>query len=316
MLITLQSDVPLRYVVRHDETPSRLVVDLPAHRIAPGVRPLEVFQGGVTGVYPQQMAEHGGSQVEIGILPGVIHSWSSPSASTLLVEIRSDAAAHARSATREGLRPKGYSPETGSAAQPSAPSKRQQRAFTLGRTTPGNAVRATEVIGLAVEPAGDRTLVRVVGNGPILVYKTERPTHPSQFVLSLPSLSTALSGQRLDIATPQLKQVAVRAPDTEGTTIEMTLGSGVAPQIVRDGAQVVVEIAGKPSRQRSPKHGAWSPPDAGFSPERARGRPPSLRSCWPSTMASARQPQKALRPIPVSESLSISNRPTSSMSCG
>ena len=64
--------------------------------------------------------------------------------------------------------------------------------------------RATEVIGIAVEPAGDRTLVRVIGNGPILVYKTERPKHPSQFILSLPSLSTALSGQRLDTATPQL----------------------------------------------------------------------------------------------------------------
>ena len=251
VLITLQSDVPLRYVVRHDETPSRLVVDLPAHRIAPGVRPLEVFQGGVTGVYPQQMAEHGGSQVEIGILPGVIHSWSSPSASTLLVEIRSDAAAHARSATREGLRPKGYSPQTGAVPQPSA-LPNGNNGFTLGRTTPGNAVRATEVIGLAVEPAGDRTLVRVVGNGPILVYKTERPTHPSQFVLSLPSLTTALSGQNLDIATPQLKQVAVHALDPAGTTIEMILGSGVAPQIVRDGAQVVVEITGKPGGNGAP----------------------------------------------------------------
>ena len=251
VLITLQSDVPLRYVVRHDETPSRLVVVLPAHRIAPGVRPLEVYQGGVTGVHPQQMEAHGGSQVEIGILPGVVHSWSSPSASTLLVEIRSDASAQARSATREGLRPQGHSPETGPRDRPTAPPN-GNKPLTLGRTIPGNAVRATEVIGLAVEPAGDRTLVRVIGNGPILVYKTERPSYPSQFVLSLPSLTTALSGQGLETATPQLKQVAVRAPAPEGTTIEMTLGSGVAPQIVRDGAQVVVEIASKPSGNGAP----------------------------------------------------------------
>ena len=51
-LVTLQSDAPLRYAVRRDETPPRLIVDLPAHRIAPGVRALEVFRGGVTGVYP------------------------------------------------------------------------------------------------------------------------------------------------------------------------------------------------------------------------------------------------------------------------
>jgi type IV pilus assembly protein PilQ len=124
--------------------------------------------------------------------------------------------------------------------------------FTLGRTTPGNAARATEVIGIAVEPSGDRTLVRVIGNGPILVYKTERPTHPSQFVLSLPSLATALSGQSLDTSTPHLKQVTVRPPDTEGTTIEMTLGSGVAPQIVRDGAQVVVEVTSRPASNGAP----------------------------------------------------------------
>jgi type IV pilus assembly protein PilQ len=124
--------------------------------------------------------------------------------------------------------------------------------LTLGQTTPGNAVRATEVIGLAVEPAGTRTLVRVIGNGPILVYKTERPTHPSQFVLSLPSLTTVLSGQGLDPATPQLKQLAVHAPDGEGTTIKMVLGSGVATQIVRDGGQVVIDLAGKPSGHGAP----------------------------------------------------------------
>jgi type IV pilus secretin PilQ/predicted competence protein len=246
VLITLQADTPLRFAVRHDETSSRLVVDLPAHRIAPGVRSLEVFRGGVTTVNPQQVAERGGSQVEIGMLPGVTHSWSSPSASTLLVEIRSDALAHTRPATPQGLRPQGRIPGAGSADRPAPPLNAKQT-LTLGRTTPGNAERATEVIGVAVEPTGDRTLVRVIGNGPILVYKTERPTHPSQFVLSLPSLTTALAGQSLDAATPHLKRVVFRPPDLEGTTIEMTLSSGVAPQIVRDGAQVVVEVASRPS---------------------------------------------------------------------
>jgi type IV pilus secretin PilQ/predicted competence protein len=250
-LITLQSDAPLRYAVHHDQTPPRLVIDLPAHRIAPGVRPLEVFRGGVTGVYPQQVAEQGGSQVEIGLVPGVTHSWSSPSTSTLLVEIRSEPSAHTRPATSEGLRLKGRISGAVLADRSVSPPKGKET-FTLGRTTPGNAERATEVIGIAVEPSGDRTLVRVIGNGPILVYKTERPTHPSQFVLSLPSLTTVLSGQSLDIATPHLKQVTVRPPDPEGTTIEMTLGSGVAPQIIRDGAQVVVEVAGRPSGNGAP----------------------------------------------------------------
>ena len=300
---------PLRYAVRHDETPPRLVIDLPAHRIAPGVRPLEVFRGGVTGVYPQQVAEQGGSQVEIGLLPGVTHSWSSPSTSTLLVEIRSDPSAHTQPATSEGLRLKGRISGAVSADRSVSPPKGKET-FTLGRTTPGNAERATEVIGIAVEPSGDRTLVRVIGNGPILVYKTERPTHPSQFVLSLPSLTTALSGQSLDTSTPHLKQVTVRPPDTEGTTIEMTLGSGVAPQIVRDGAQVVVEVAGRPVEQRCAEHGAWSPPDAGFSTESAgRGYPRSI-DAGPAPWRQPDRPRKAPRSTPVSVSRSISNRPT------
>jgi len=250
-LITLQSDAPLRYSVRHDEAPPRLVVDLPAHRIAPGVRSLEVFRGGVTGIYPRQVAEQGGSQVEIGLLPGVTHSWSSPFASTLLVEIRSGTLAPTPSPSGEGLRPKSRTPRA-LVADRSAASPNGKEPFTLGQTTPGNAARATEVIGLAVESSEDRTLVRVIGNGPILVYKTEHPTHPSQFVLSLPSLTTVLSGQSLETPTPQLKQVAFRPPDAEGTTIEMTLGSDVAPQIVRDGAQVVVEVAGRPSSNGAP----------------------------------------------------------------
>jgi type IV pilus secretin PilQ/predicted competence protein len=250
-LVTLQSDAPLQYSVRRDEVPPRLVVDLPAHRIAPGVRPLEVFRGGVTGIYPHQVAEPGGSQVEIGLLPGVTHSWSSPFASTLLVEIRADTSGLTQPSTGAGPKPKGHGLGA-PGAHPSAVPPNGQEALTLGRTTPGNAARATEVIGLAVEPLADRTLVRVIGNGPILVYRTERPTHPAHFVLTLPSLTTVLSGQSLDTATPQLKQLAFRPPDAEGTTIEMTLGAGVAPQIVRDGGQVVVKVAGKPSSTEAP----------------------------------------------------------------
>jgi hypothetical protein len=88
-LITLQADAPLRYSMRRDETLSRLIVDLPGHRIAPGVRALEVFRGGVTGIYPHPGPEPAGSQVEIGLLTGVTHSWSSPFATTLLIDRRS-----------------------------------------------------------------------------------------------------------------------------------------------------------------------------------------------------------------------------------
>jgi type IV pilus secretin PilQ/predicted competence protein len=241
-LITLQSDAPLRYSVRREETPPRLIVDLPAHKIAPGVRALEVYRGGVTAIYPHQVAEHVGSRVEIGLLPAVTHSWSSPFASTLLVEIRSDSAAQPQRIAGEAPHPRGRVP--GAALPIHAPSlPNGKEPLALGRTTPGNAARATEVIGVAVEPSEDRTLVRIIGNGPILVYKTVRPNHPAQFILSLPSLTTALSGQSLDAPTPQLKQMTIRPPDHEGATIEMTLALEVAPQIVRDGGQVVVELA-------------------------------------------------------------------------
>jgi type IV pilus assembly protein PilQ len=243
-LITLQADAPLRYAVRRDEAPSRLIVDLPGHDIAPGVRSLEVFRGGVTGIYPHPAAEPGGSQVEIGLLPGVTHSWSSPFATTLLVEIRAETSAHPPRTAGEGLQSRSGSAaatlDNRSLANGAGP-------LTLGRTMPGSAARATEVIGIAVEPMDGRTLVRIVGNGPILVYKTERPIHPSQFVLSLPSLTTVLSGQSLEPSTPQLRQVAFRPPDTEAATLEMTLAPGVAPQIMRDGAQVVVELSARPA---------------------------------------------------------------------
>ncbi len=241
-LITLQSDAPLRYSVQRDETLPRLVIDLPAHQIAPGVRPLEVFRGGVTGIYLHQGAEHGGSQVEIGLLPNVTHSWSSPFANTLLVEVRFDTPPETQRAPGEAGSTLGRFP--GAPLTQRMPSPAHDGALlTLGRTSPGNALRASEVIGIAVEPLDDRTQVRIVGNGPILVYKTTRPTHPSELVLSLPSLGTILSGQSLHPSTPHLKRVAIRAADREGATIEMTLASGVAPQIFRDGAQVVVELA-------------------------------------------------------------------------
>jgi type IV pilus assembly protein PilQ len=244
-LITLQSDTPLRYSVRRDETPPRLIIDLPGHRIAPGVRPLEVFRGGITAVHPQQDAQQAGSHVEIGLLPGVTHSWASPFASTLLVEVRADASAPPQRNISQAPYPRSGIPSPLPANRLS-PSPDRRELLTLGRTTPGNAARATEVVGVAVEPLDDRTRVRITGNGPILVYKTGRPSHPSQFVLSLPALTTALAGQGLDSPTPQLRQLAIRAPDDEGASIEMSLASGIAPQITREGPQVVVELMGAP----------------------------------------------------------------------
>jgi type IV pilus assembly protein PilQ len=257
-IITLHSDTSLRYVVRYEETPPRLIIELPAHRIAPGVRSLEVFQGGVTGIYPHQLAENGGSQVDIGVLPSVTHSWSSPSANTLLVEIRPDATRQARPLAGEGERTGGRPALPTGADQPAALPNRQAT-LSLGRTTPGSAPRATEVIGIAVEPLAERTLIRIIGNGPILVYKTERAVQPTQFLLSLPSLTTVLSGQHLEAASPQLRRILVRPAEAEGTTIEMTLGAAVAPQIIRDGPQIVVEVSdksagnGPPSLARGPR---------------------------------------------------------------
>jgi type IV pilus assembly protein PilQ len=144
----------------------------------------------------------------------------------------------------------------GAAALPKGPLASGNGSLTLGRTTPGLSARATEVIGVAVDPLDDRTLVRIIGNGPILTYKTERPSQPAQFVLSLPSLTTALSGQSLEASTAQLRQLVFRPPDAEGATLELTLAPGVAPQIRRDGAQVVVELAHGPIAHERPKTAA------------------------------------------------------------
>lgn len=241
-LITLQSDTPLRYAVRREETPPRLIIDLPGHQIAPGVRALEVFRGGVTVIHPQQGVEHGGSRVEIGLVPAVTHSWSLPFASTLLLEVRPETTAQPPSPGREEGRLRGRTLGVSLVNRASHPPHDQQL-LTLGHATPGNALRASAVIGVVVEPLDDRTRVRVIGNGPILVYKTARPSHPLQFALSLPSLTTDLAGQGLDIPTPQLRQLAIHSHGQEGATIDMTLASGVSPQVRRDGPQVVVELS-------------------------------------------------------------------------
>src|SRR5919197_2357849 len=87
-LVTLQSDTALRDTVRRVENPPRLIIDLPGHAVAPGVRPLEVYRGGVTVIQPVTDPGGDSSRVEIGLLPAVTHTWSLPFRSTLLVELR------------------------------------------------------------------------------------------------------------------------------------------------------------------------------------------------------------------------------------
>src|SRR6266545_3028058 len=92
-LVTLQSESALLPTVRRDDTPPRLIIDLPGHAVAPGVRPLEVYRGGVTVIQP--VADPGGdrSRVEIGLQPPVTHTWSLPFRGTLLVEVRPETSA-------------------------------------------------------------------------------------------------------------------------------------------------------------------------------------------------------------------------------
>ena len=271
-LITLQSDAPLRYTVRRDDAPPRLVVDLPGHKIAPGVRVLEVFRGGVTVITPRQDLEHGTSQVQIGLGPAVTHSWSSPFASTLLVEIRPEGAAQTPSPAVEGGRSQGRTADGSPPGRISHPVK-NQRPLALGHDAPGNALRASAVSGVVVEPLDEHTRVRVIGNGPILVYKTARPGHPSQFVLSLPSLTTDLAGQGLTTPTPELRQLSVHASGHEGTTVDMTLAPGVRPQVARDGSQVVVELA-RHSPSDGPLDVTHSPRLMPVSTQKALSLPP------------------------------------------
>jgi hypothetical protein len=125
-LITLQSDAPLRYTVRRDDAPPRLIVDLPGHKIAPGVRVLEVFRGGVTVITPREDVDHGVSQVQIGLGPAVTHSWSSPFASTVLVEIRPESPAQNASPAGEDGRRQGRTPGDSPLGRASHPVKNQQ----------------------------------------------------------------------------------------------------------------------------------------------------------------------------------------------
>jgi type IV pilus secretin PilQ/predicted competence protein len=271
-LITLQSDAPLRYTVRRDDTPPRLIVDLPGFKIAPGVRALEVFRGGVTVITPREDADHSVSQVQIGLGPAVSHNWSSPFATTLLVEIRPESSAQPPDPASEDGRRWGRNRGGSLLGRASHPAKNQQP-LTLGHDAPGNALRASAVSGIVVEPLAERTRVRVIGNGPILVYKTARPGHPSHFALSLPSLTTELAGQGLTTPTPELQQLTIHASGQEGTTIDMSLASGVKPEAVRDGPHVVVELTRHPPRDGSPNV-ARSPHLMPVSTQKALSTPP------------------------------------------
>src|SRR5919197_3299452 len=195
-LITLQSDTALRYTVRRLDNPPRLIVDLPGHAIAPGVRPLEVYRGGVTVIQPVTDPGAGRSRVEIGLRPLATPTWSLPIPSTLLVELRPEASAPTPPHGAEGGHAPGQTPIPPSGDRP-APQRPAKAPMTLGSTIPGTADRATEVIGIAVEPLEDRTRVRVVGNGPILAYKTSRASNPALLLLSLPSLTSPLAGEDL-----------------------------------------------------------------------------------------------------------------------
>ncbi len=255
-LVTLQSESALLPTVRRDDTPPRLIIDLPGHAVAPGVRPLEVYRGGVTVIQP--VTDPGGdrSRVEIGLQPPVTHTWSLPFRGTLLVEVRPETSARTPPDGVEDKRAQAQAstPPPGSRLVPQRPPKVP---MTLGNTTPGAADRATEVIGVAVEPLDDRTRVRVVGNGPILTYRTTRSDNPSQLILSLPSLTTPLAGEELLVPTPQLTHLAIRPSSKEGAAIAMALAAGVSPEIARQGSEVLVELLRPLAGNDSPGSGRY-----------------------------------------------------------
>jgi type IV pilus assembly protein PilQ len=255
-LVTLQSDTALRYTVRRVDNPPRLIIDLPGHAVAPGVRPLEVYRGGVTVIQPVTDPGAGGSRVEIGLQPPVTHTWSLPFPSTLLVELRPETSARTPPDGAEDGHAQGQTPipPPGGRLVPQRPANAP---MTLGRTTPGTADRATEVIGVAVEPLEDRTRVRVVGNGPILAYKTSRSNSPALLLLSLPSLTTPLAGEELLAPTPQLTHLVIRPSSKEGAAIEMALTAGVSPEIARQGSEVFVELLRPLTGNGSPSGGLY-----------------------------------------------------------
>ncbi len=255
-LVTLQSDNALSPTVRRDDNPPRLIIDLPGHAVAPGVRALEVYRGGVTVIQP--VTDPGGdrSRVEIGLLPSMTHTWSLPFRSTLLVELRPETSARTPPDGVGGRRAQAQASTLlpGGRRVPQRPPKAP---VTLGNTTPGAADHATEVIGVAVEPLDDRTRVRVVGDGPILTYKTARSDNPSQLILSLPSLTTPLAGEELLVPTPQLTHLVIRPSSKEGAAIAMALAAGVSPEIVRQGSEVLVELSQPLAGTANPSSGPY-----------------------------------------------------------
>ncbi|HXH08285.1 MAG TPA: type IV pilus secretin PilQ [Alphaproteobacteria bacterium] len=242
-LVTIQADEPIRYAVRREESPPRLIVDLPGLAVAPGVRSLEINRGGITLVQPINDAAHHRSRVEIGLQPPVVHTLSLPFSTTLLVDIRAEASAQARSPGGEHLRWQEDRPTLPTPHSPKPPPLNGQEVFTLGHTVPGNSEQATELIGVVVEPLADRARVRIIGNGPILTYRTARMATPPQLILTLPALTTDLADRSLLVPSPYLKHLAIRQPDSKATAVEMTLGAGVSPQVAREGALILVELA-------------------------------------------------------------------------
>jgi type IV pilus assembly protein PilQ len=273
-LITVQTDEPLRYAVRREESPPRLIIDLPGIAVAPGVRALAVHRGGITVVQPVSDAEQRRSRVEVGLVPPVVYTLSLPFSSTLLVDIRTDTAAPSASSDVDNLDARPQVTPLPPPRRPHLPPANGQDTFTLGRPTPGNAPRATELIGLAVETSAGRARVRVVGDGPILTYRTAQVGTPPQFVLSLPALTTQLAGQSLAVSSPYLKHLAVREPDRQGTAVEMMLLTGVSLDIAREGSQLLVDLG-----PQAPAN------DLSRRPRHPQVRPVSAPGNSPSTLA-------------------------------
>jgi type IV pilus assembly protein PilQ len=282
-LITIQADAAIRYAVRREENPPRLIIDLPGLAIAPGVRALEVYRGGIAAVQPLSAADQPGSRVEIGLQSPLTHTVSLPFSSTLLVDLRPDAAAQLPPQSLENQGARAYPPPLSAPSRPEPPAAPGRGELTLGHTTPGSAERATALIGLAVEPLADRTRVRLVGDGPILTYRTAQAASPPQLIVTLPALTTDLIGRDLFVPSPFLKHLAVRQAETRGTAVELTLGAAAASEIARAGSQLLIDLArpspanrlaAAPQRpQVTPVSAAVDPP----APSRgAPGAPPLL----------------------------------------
>jgi type IV pilus assembly protein PilQ len=238
--VTLHADEALRYAVRREDSPARLTIELPGIAVAPGVRALEIHRGGVTTVRPLTAPDGGGSRVEIGLQGPVTHSLSLPFSTTLFVEIRPEGSTPPQRSAED--RP--VHPQLPAAARvkPAAFAVEMPAALTLGDLTPGDAERATALLGVAIEPDADRLRVRLVADGPILTYRTARASAPPRLTLILPGLRSVLAGRRLSVASPVLQQLSIQRLETNETAIDMSLGAAVAPEIRRDGAQLLIEL--------------------------------------------------------------------------